>query len=316
MRVTLLRGRELSADLQRAWSRLQQEHPSLDSPYLSPEFTAAVAAVRDDVRIALLEKDHRIEGFFPFQTGPEGEGVPLADGLSDCQGVVAGKRMEWDAPRLIRDCGLRSWRFTHLLADQRPFLTFQQSTFAAAHIDLSSGYAAFLRKKRELGSRLVEKVQRAERMLEREVGPVHFEVDSDDRAVLRMLMRWKSDQYRRTGIYDRFAIAWIVELLERLWRTRAPGFSGVLSALSVRGEVAAVHLGIRSHRVWHWWFPAYDCRLARYSPGHILLLRCAEAAESLRLQRIDLGNLGASQYKQRFMTGFRLLARGVVTASA
>ena len=48
----LLAGSELDdASLLDAWRQAQAMHPALQSPYFSPEFTCAVAAVRNDVRV-------------------------------------------------------------------------------------------------------------------------------------------------------------------------------------------------------------------------------------------------------------------------
>jgi len=59
----------------------------------------------------------------------------------------------------------------------------------------------------------------------------------------------------------------------------------------------------------HWWFPAYDPSLAKYSPGRILLLELLQAAESNGVHKIDLGR-GVVGYKSRAMTGAVTIAEG------
>ena len=85
----------------------------------------------------------------------------------------------------------------------------------------------------------------------------------------------------------------------------------MLSALYVGDRLAAAHMGMRSASVWHYWFPAYDPELSKYSPGLILLLRMAQAAPSLGLRVIDLGK-GSTLYKDRLMSGEVPLAEGRV----
>ena len=75
---------------------------------------------------------------------------------------------------------------------------------------------------------------------------MHFEAASDDADLLRLLMRLNSDQYLRTGSFDRFAIGWVVSLLERLLAYRGEDFGGMLSVLSSRGRLVAAHFGLRS----------------------------------------------------------------------
>ena len=81
--------------------------------------------------------------------------------------------------------------------------------------------------------------------------------------------------------------------------------------LRAGGQVVAVHAGMRSRRVLHWWFPTFDQTFAKYSPGIILLLRMAEALAAAGVRTIDLGK-GDSQYKRSLMTGTLELREGYV----
>ena len=71
------------------WSAIQQQTDSLASPFFSPQFTAIVASVRDDVAVARLEEGDRTIGFFPFERGRFGEGRPVGSILSDYHGLIA-----------------------------------------------------------------------------------------------------------------------------------------------------------------------------------------------------------------------------------
>ena len=198
--------------------------------------------------VALIQNAGVVAGFFPFQRTRLGFGYPVGGGRSNYQGAVVDPGLEWDARGLIRACRLRAYSFHHLLASQEPFQPYHALSSPSSVIDVSGGYEAFLAGRRAAGSEIVAQTERKARKLEREVGPVRFEPNLSDRAVLRLLMRWKSYQYMRTGVVDQFAIAWNVALIEHIHRTTGADFAGMLSVLRAGDRVAAVAFGVRSAR--------------------------------------------------------------------
>ena len=313
MKITVIPGRQLTPEHVQAWSALQATVPALSSPFLCPEFTVAVAAVRDDVRVGILEQGGRMVGFFPHQRRRWFVGEPVGGWLNDLQGVIAQPDAEWDAGALIRGCGLLEWRYGRLLASQEPFAPFHLRRHASAFIDVSRGYDAYLAEKRQSGVDLenVQQLARKTRNVEREIGPLRFESHSSDISVLAALMRWKSERYAPHGYRDAFAVSWARRLLERVHATQTLHFGGILSVLYAGDEVAAAHMGLRSESLWHFWFPAYNPRFARYSPGLMLLLRMAQHASAAGLQGIELGG-GAYAFKQTLANRSVILAEGGV----
>jgi CelD/BcsL family acetyltransferase involved in cellulose biosynthesis len=309
MDVNLIRGAELSPAHRRRWSELQSADPGLDSPLFSAEFTAMVAAVRDDVFVGVLSEGDQLIGFFPFQSDGCGCGEPLARGASDFHGVVAAPGMHWEAQELLRGCGLQSWSFDHLIADQEVFRPYHQGVFASPTIDLAGGFDDYARRRRAAGSRQIPQVEASRRRLERDHGALRFVLHDASPHALARLREWKSAQYRRLGTYDRFGVPWLAALLEAIRRTQGPDMSGLLSTLSAGDNLIAAHLGMRSRHAWHYWFPAFDPRFARYQPGLILLLEMARHAGPLGLTRIDLGK-GPELYKQRLASGSTWVAYG------
>ena len=69
------------------------------------------------------------------------------------------------------------------------------------------------------------------RRMEREVGPLRFEVHSCDSQMLKQVLAWKSQQYRRSGWKDLFATRWGRALVERIHQVQSPSFAGMLSLL-------------------------------------------------------------------------------------
>jgi CelD/BcsL family acetyltransferase involved in cellulose biosynthesis len=311
MKVSTIPGGRLTDEHVRRWSELQHADPSLASAFFRPEFTQAVAATRDDVFVAVLEDEGRIVGFFPFQRGRWRIGRPVGGKMSDYHGVIADRSLELNPSGLLRGCGLRMWIFNHLVASQEPFARYHDRRSASPFLDLSRGFDEYRAEKAAAGSKIVSQADRKTRKLSREVGALRFEFDEADPVVLQQLMRWKSAQYRRTGAPDVFASRANAELVERIADTRTPEFAGVLSTLRAGGRLVAVHLGIRSGTVLHWWFPAYDPEFSHFSPGLVFILQLARESEHQGVGMLDLGR-GDDPYKTRLMTSSVPLAEGAV----
>lgn len=289
---------ELDPLLLVSWRQIQARHEHLASPYLAPEFTLAVSRVRPDVEVAVLHHDGAPVGFFPFQRGGRGVGRPVAFGISDVQAVVAGPDVVLDADRLLAGCGLRRYVFDHLLAG-RPGFDRCATPASSPVVDLRQGYDRWYAERRAAHPQGFGQLARKRRRLDRPGAGVRYESHTDDPAVLERLLELKSAQYRRTGVADVFRAPWTVELLRALQRTRVAGFEGRVSVLWVGDEPAAVHLGMATEGVWHYWFPTYDDRFARHSPGLVLLLEMVRDADRRGHPLLDLGR-GDARFKREF----------------
>ena len=306
LKVTLIPGRELGPDLVDRWRELQRSNPELASPYFCPEFTEIIAAVRDDVEVAIIEETGNIAAFFPFQRGRDGVGVPVGGLLSDYQGLICGPEFLLDPRTLVRHCGLVAWDFDHLLASQESFIPFHSNIEPSPQIDLSQGHEAYLQQR--LSSR---SLQASIRGIQRYFGPLHFVGHDANLAALQNILVWKSQQYCRTGVTDLFSKSWIRTAVERVHAMQTEGLSGTLSLLYAGDRLAAGHLTMRAGSIWHFWFPAYNQDMAKYSPGIILTLKMAEYAPSIGVQTIDFGK-GINERKRRFMNASVPIASGSV----
>jgi CelD/BcsL family acetyltransferase involved in cellulose biosynthesis len=311
MNIIALPAKQLTPEQVQAWDQLQRCNPTLDSPYFRPEFTRAVAAVRPNVEVAVLEEGGEPVGFFPFQRGRWGVGKPVGGPLSDFQGLIARPDLQWDAEFLLRACRLRAWDFDHLLAGQTPFRAFHTATEESAFIDVSGGFDAYCAVQNRPGHESLRNLQRKARKLAREIGSLRFEMHTTDPTVFTTLLAWKGAQYWRTDVTNVFAFGWTVGLLEQVLQQSRKEFAGVLSALYAGDRLAAVHLGMRSFHVLHGWFPAYDVTLSRYSPGMILLIELLKYAAAAGVKRLDIGRV-AGDHKTCFMSGAISIASGSV----
>ncbi|WP_193318518.1 GNAT family N-acetyltransferase [Nonomuraea phyllanthi] len=310
MRVTLALPRELGQPELSRWRELQEADPSLDSPFLSPEFTVTVGELRDVVRVAVIHDGPDIVGFFPFERHPLGIGKPVAAGLTDAQGLIRAKDFELDPRALIRACGLAVYEFDHLVAGQ-PLLDERHERHPSPIIDLRDGWDHYTEELRKHSGKTYKSTLAKSRKLQREAGTVRHDYATTDLEPLRALLGWKTDQYRRTGRTDRFAQRWIVELVERLLATRSESFAGVLDMVYADERPVAGHFGLRTRTTLAGWFPAYDPHFAKYSPGLIHHLAMAERAAEQGIQVIDMGR-GEKEYKDKLKTGQLEVAEGRV----
>ena len=312
VQISVIRPSELGPTEIAAWRDMQGSTPTLANPFLSPDFTMAVGRVRSNARVAVLTDGQAVTGFFPFERRRLGAAVPIAAGLTDCQGLVHTPGADWDARALLRACGVSAWEFDHLVSGQKPFERYQAAFAASPFMDLSSGFAAYHATLKANSPSSCSQLSRKARKITREVGELRLVADSREIGVLRTLMGWKSDQYRRTGRLDRFSHPWIVELLDLLLATRTRSLTGALSVLYAGETPVAAHFGLQANSILAHWFPAYDPHLGRYSPGLLHTLRLAEEKAAAGVTTIDLGK-GAKEYKETLKSGDTFVAEGIVT---
>lgn len=310
MKATVVRPGDLGPTELARWAALQESDPSCASPFLRPEMAVAIDRHWPDTRVAVLEEGREVVGFFPFQRGRLGAGRALGMGLTDWQGAVLAPGTRWDADALRRASGLSVWEFDHLVPEQAQALGARPVALRPSPaIDLIDGADAWAT--RHAGSSRIKKARYHGRKLAREQGEVDVRLDTRDHDELRLLMQWKSAQYRRTGRRDRFAQAAIVGLVHDLLDTRTEGFTAHLSTLRVDGTPAAMCLMLRSRHVLTHWFPTYDVALSRHQPGMVHLVEMVALAAQDGITLFDLG-AGEHDYKESFKDRDLTVASGVV----
>ena len=303
---------QLDETLQQVWRTIQQGDAAYSSPCFCPEYTLAVSRVRDDVRIVVIEQERQPVGFFAYQHAGWRFGRPVGGAFSDYHGVIVRPGIDWQVEAVLREAGLSIWVFDHLSGATSHFQPYVRNEAHSPVIDLSNGFETFERYLKEAASDFMPHTRRMARKLAREVGELRFVLHEPD--ALAQVIEWKSAQYRRghpAGKDVVFTNPWTTALLREILAVQQADFAGVCSALYAGDRLVAAHMGMRSRSDWHYWFPAYDPDFSKYSPGSVLMLRMAEAAQSQGIQVIDLGK-GASRYKSTLMTGKRPLQEGSV----
>ncbi len=293
-----------------AWSAIQRSHAEFSSPFFRPAFTRLVAFVRPDVEVAVLEEAGAPVGFFPFQRTFFNAGWPVGSGVNDYHGLIAPPDVQCDPCELLHACRLSSWHFDHLVPVHAPFKSKAWSAADSPYIDLRDGFDSYLRS-RENGSRIMADYRRKKRRIEREVGPLRYEPHVSTPAVLATCIRWKVQQYRRTGVVNIFKYSWTAKLLHSILDYHSRDFASAMPVCYAGDRIVAVNFGMRSGDVFHSWFPAYDAELAQYSPGLLHFVEMMKAAKSQGINRIVLGK-GDESYKKRLMNGADRVAQGCV----
>ena len=308
--IRIIKACELTPEQTLQWQEIASAKRYLQSPFLQPAFTRAVARVRDDVKIALIESQGELQGVFPFQRGPRGLLRNVGGRLSEFHTPIVKLEVEPDIPELLRACGLSWWQFDHLPVSESPFAKHAWGTSTSPFLNLAEGYDSYLKERKAAGSSMSQALRKG-RKLEREVGPLRFEYQTASEEAFEAFVGWKDDQHLRTGRLRVMQYEWLLQLLRSLKSDNPANDVGLFSTLYAGDKLAAVHLGLRNESVIHLWFPAYAPELEEYSPGLVLLLRLAEEAAARGVVRIDFGR-GSERYKSNFKSGDIVIAEGAV----
>lgn len=315
MRIEALPLSELGDEEFHQWRELQVGNSALGSPFFHPLFSREVAAVRSSSQVAVFrDSAGHLRGFLPFERRAA-VGRPVGGRLSDYQAVIGASDIRFSCREFLKACGLQKYQFDHWLTSQPCFASCYFTTDGSPFLDLSQGYSAYEAQRLAMGGDELKQTRRKSRKAERELGGLRLVFHDDSPSAWQSLLRWKSEQYDRTGATDVFAYAWTIELLERLTSHRSRDFCGVLNSLYADDTLLAVHYGLFADGALHWWFPTYSQDFAKYSPGRIMLWMLAQQCQSLGITKIDLGR-GMTSYKTRAMTDVTEVGDGTVDASA
>lgn len=309
MQHEIIRSNELDRHLTHVWDTLQDVSDDFSSPFFSHGFASAIGRHRGDVRIAILRNDGEIYGFLPFHLRPGKCAAPVGGQICDYHGVI-GKVPDTDyrGGRLMRDCGLTSYDFNHGLVSQ-PILSTNAFSFSDSHrADLREGIE---RWKDIVGaqSKQLSTLMRKSRKIEREFGALNFVQNDTSEKAWEEFVSWKDKSLRGQGAAGFPGPSWLCKLLEDIRRVDEPRFGGRFSTLYAGDRLIAAHLGVISHRAWHWWYPTYDPSIPQFSPGLMLLFHCVEEAGRMGLDELDFGR-GTQRYKMQFGTNSRQLCEG------
>lgn len=311
MKIEVIRAHEVDAESKNVWRQFQRDNPIARSPFLGPDFACAVAAVRGDVRIAVLEEDNRLVGFFPFQQNKSSAGQPVGGPLSNAHGVVLKAGVAIDGRDLVRACHLRSWKFHMAMAAHPTYVGDHDVVQENMYIDLSQGFAAYEQGRLAAGSKSYRSLLRKERKLEREAESVKFTFHTDEVAMFDQLIRWKREQLHQKRDVDTFSVEWTTNLLRQILANPSEHLRAVVSVLDVNDQTAAISYDLVGHDIADTWIPAFGDQFASYSPGLILLRRRCQLYAEQDISKVYLGTPGL-RWKDTFRSNADLVASGTI----
>ena len=311
LHVRLTRFENLSDSEINLWNSIHTGHSEFHNPLFSADASAIVSSIREDFEVAVFESEGQPIGFLPFHRKNGGCGTLIADTVSDAHAVIIPPGHHWQPRTIVREMGLSSLHFDHLIADQEPWHPHTHTVENAAVIDLSNGFDSYIESLTNSGSKVVAQIQRKMRKVEREVGPLRFEWHRSDSRDLHMLIDWKKQIVRRQGLHNVFQIPWVMQYLEQQFIANSKLLSGVLSVLSAGDKPIAAHFGIAGINAMNSWIPAHDEQFRSYSPGMILHWHLANEAAERGIKRIELGR-GTNSLKQRLKNADISMAIGAV----
>lgn len=303
------RADELDDGLLAQWENLRQLNPVYASPYFDAEFTKAVAKIRDDVRIAVASNNGSVVSILPYQINSAKNAVPAGGLLNDWHGPIGSSDPEV-VKAMLRQGGLNSYKYHCISRGNEELCEFSFRHVEAHHLDLSDGWEAYRKWVRKHSSTVKRQGQKT-RALEREVGPVRFELDCLDASMLEKLIEMKRSRYQRSNTFDILSVDWARQLIREIFSIRKPNFSGLLSAYWAGDQLVGVHFGMLTRDILHYWFPVYDPQFQRYSPGTEMLLQSAQYACERGITKLDLG-YGDDDYKFKFCNAHEPVHVGMV----
>lgn len=319
-KISIIHPNEIDKHLGDQWRNIQSSRRDLASPYYCLEFTQTMARHRADVRIAVLESDNSIQGFFPYHQLSKHRITSIGDFLSDYQGLIIREHCHIDPQKLLQVTGGRYFAFNHMPLTQCTFTPHMRSTrFQSLQMDLSGGLEEYKKKKSERsnnnsGSNLFRKLSNLHRRMEHDCGPVRFVMQETSVETYQRLIELKAAQFVRTRgeKHNIFNIDWVSKTLNDIFEQRGSNFGGCLSAIYAGDKLLAAHLGMRHANLLHVWFLTYDTHFSYYSPGLQLLKYIAEKSEEAGLQVFDFGK-GDQSYKHRFHNAEIPMAEGIIS---
>jgi CelD/BcsL family acetyltransferase involved in cellulose biosynthesis len=308
MKIHHLPARRLTDELASHWCEILRKTPQLAGPFFRPEFTVAVASVRDDVEVAVLEEGGEILGCFPYQRTRWNVAQPVGGPLAGFHGVIAEPEVYWLPGEILAACKLSAWEFNQQLAWQTPLAPYFSHRAASPVMDVSGGYELWLESRVAASAPLAQTLDWVHQLHEQSHS-LEFTWHTTDAAMFEQFLAWCLPANGKTGCDNLFRQQWVVALLEMLRQAEGPNLRGILSALRVDGRAVAIHFALQANSILHSWFAAHDPDQIAGRAGQILQLQIAQHAADHGVQRIHLGH-GDRDYRQWFATDVIEVAAG------
>lgn len=241
-----------------------------DNPMFEPELVRLVDSVRPDVKVLKIKQDATVAGFWPILLRPGGWARPVLGPFSDWHGPILAPEVisSLDAKTILRASLIAGGTFPSVPAALAGLDAIAHDV--AAIIDLRSGWDTYEAVQRKEHPKFFKKLGRLERKLEREIGPVVYDIDCESEDAFEWLLASKAHQYESSGLHNVLKADWAQAFLRGLRTLRTDRFAAKLSKVTANGRLVAAEFNMWSDKIVHGWITAYDNEFYPYSPGHLI----------------------------------------------
>ncbi len=319
MPIEVVNALDLSpADIAR-WSELQRGQTRLDSPFLSPHWTQAVARAQGEkgqaIKVA-IERGATGEAvaFLPTRVRHD-VAMPVGAPMCDYQALISASGATMNPRELLSVLGAARIDFCHMMADDVTLGRHARGQADSWVIETPDGYEAYAAERKAAGVGVLKDIDKKRRKAEREIGPCRFTAMSESRAAFDQLIAWKRVQLLLTHQTDLFKASWVNKLLDDLFLRRDAEFGGGLYTLHLGERLAAVHLHLRGQHTIHGWLIAHNPDLERYSPGLMLFQDILKSMDGTPYMRLDLGT-GDYRFKRELSNARQTVVFGFLGSTS
>ncbi len=299
-----------------AWdSLLAEAHPE-GNAFLSPWFARAAAQAYGRVRVCLIDRDGALDAVFPYQYETRvseifGAVLRVGEELNDHFGIIARPGFRISPNQLLRLAGINYIYFTHLHQSQEGHGLSGEKSVGGLRIELPDGGASYWTDLESIDPKFASDTLRRERQAVKAHGALRFTFEEPEKEKwLRVLLEMKNAQYERTGRGGWLSAKGRTELLQLLSSSQETNCAGVVSTLHFGNTLAAIHFGVKSRSMLHFWFPVYNPELSSVAPGRLLLRQVILQASEHGLSSIDRG-VGETKAKSDFPSQRHVYQLGV-----
>lgn len=308
--IDIIRPDELGAAERALWTDMVRSDPAYASPYFRPEFALVAGRVAPEARVAVFHLAGEVAGFLPFQR--RGRLVqPIAAPLNDYHGVIARRGLGPSLPEVQALLGAAKVQVAGWVGDEPAAPRLMERPCLLAHAP--EGWAGYDADRRRDYGKFFKDKERARRSLERDCGTAEVRLGDRSPELLDRLIGLKREQYRRTRRHDVFACGWTRDLLAALLESGEGDFGAGLAVMTAGGEPVALEYALWAGDRYHFWFPVYEPRVGRYSPGILLTIETIRQGTERGFRTFDFGFSG-EPYKKYFCNRTERVLEGEVVA--
>ncbi len=310
LKTELFTAQDLPERVKTAWHLLRASNPDLYSPYFHLDYTLSVAALRDDVSIAVLEDNREIVAILPYQGKRFAR--PVGAPMTDYHGLICGPEYKYSLADVLKDTPVGAYHFSALVDGNHGNVETLQRGAVMAFPD---GQEAWYDSRNSSFTKHQKDLRRRIRKATKDVGAPRFVSHSQNETEFQTLIDWKVKQYAQSGYYNILGKGWAVDLLRSLWkRDQNTALRLDMHCLYLGDHLAAVDTGLVDENTYHSWIVAYSPEFSVYSAGTQLLNLVIASSDEFGYKCIDLGT-GLDGYKRNYATEEVSTSSGFVAIS-